>query len=487
MTVSELSPQASPPLNAGDAPATPPPQPALWRRIWRKVWRVLRWMLLAVLVLVVLVLGCWTVLPDEEQNPELQALLALQPEAHPEQNAFYALWGLDAAPERDAYQVGWQVVQAYEALLKSGGKPETFDPKPIIGSTAGAVPHAEINTCAAHEAPPCLDGIRAHRSELEALAKAQAPYLQRYRDLRQYDHFENTMTRAVSEPFMSWQHVGELSSLVDAQIVYGVEKPQTRAAALAELQQEVALWRRLGRDSNSLVAHFVAAAQLMHKLRLTSLLLSQSPAWASQYPAEFQALTQALDPADVSMDKALKMEVRFSAAIHQNMLNLTEEPWLLRRLASLQFRPNATLNTDLALRQRVLAVYAKRPIIDAAASAEAVPSVPLPNLASPSLWLYNPIGKVLNSIAGSQVYVDYFRRMIDLQAYSRLVELQRQIAVAHLPPDQVAAFVAGVGPDLRDPYTGQAMQYDAQAHTLSFHARGGSRTEGREYVVRLAL
>ena len=79
----------------------------------------------------------------------------------------------------------------------------------------------------------------------------------------------------------------------------------------------------------------------------------------------------------------------------------------------------------------------------------------------PRTWLYNPVGKVLASTTALQ-YSSYAYRLHDLVGYSRLVELQRQIALNHTPPEKIAEFVANAGAN-------------AAQHYLNFGRREGRK------------
>ncbi|MDR0476924.1 MAG: hypothetical protein LBH14_03160, partial [Desulfobulbaceae bacterium] len=59
----------------------------------------------------------------------------------------------------------------------------------------------------------------------------------------------------------------------------------------------------------------------------------------------------------------------------------------------------------------------------------------------------------------------------DLDGYIRLVALQAALRHDKVPRAQGADYVQRVGPDLRNPYDGQPMHWDAASSTLSFEGR----------------
>ena len=90
------------------------------------------------------------------------------------------------------------------------------------------------------------------------------------------------------------------------------------------------------------------------------------------------------------------------------------------------------------------------------------------NQSNPDIsWLYNPIGKSLVRIA-MPAYPDFIARVFDLAAYVQLVRAQLEARLANVASDQMPSFLGAVGPDARNPYTGQSFTWDAATHKLSF-------------------
>jgi len=65
----------------------------------------------------------------------------------------------------------------------------------------------------------------------------------------------------------------------------------------------------------------------------------------------------------------------------------------------------------------------------------------------------------------------YAERTHDLDGYIRLVALQAALRRDGVPPAQIAGYVQRAGPDLRNPYDGQPMRWDAAHATLSFEGK----------------
>ena len=90
---------------------------------------------------------------------------------------------------------------------------------------------------------------------------------------------------------------------------------------------------------------------------------------------------------------------------------------------------------------------------------------------APSLILYNPVGKTFMQISVPDTNT-YAFRLADLVTFSRLLELQRRIAVDKVQAEQVPAFLAGVDPALMNPYTEKPFDWDAGKKAISFAGHG---------------
>ncbi|MDD5336031.1 MAG: hypothetical protein PHS32_20035 [Rhodoferax sp.] len=457
--------------------------------------KALKWLLVAALGLLVLLLACWFLLPDETLHPEARKILAAPPSVPPDQNAFYLLWGLPASPELDPFQVGRQVVAAQLATFREKGQRVQFDPASFYGAKPyqGRIPsglYCDSGRKTAH----CLTALRAHRSELDAQRWAQDVYVQRYRALRNYPHFEQTMTPSPAAPLLSWQTVLALSELVDASIAFDMEQPERRAAALAELQAEIALWRRIGREADFLIDRTIITVLLRNKYRLLSELLTEYPAIAHQNRELVAQMTMPLTLADTDLRRVLSGEFRYGALLLENMVQDSKQGrqsgldhelprWVEELALRLFVRSNATLNLSFSRLTESGNFYAQS-ATQIESRADAFFKTYEVSSLDPRLWLYNPVGKILMSYQGSALLY-HSHKLHDLAGYTRLVELQRQIAAAHLPGDKVGSFLTSVDASLRDPYSGQPMTFDPVLQTISFRPRSEVSAGGDPLSVKL--
>lgn len=439
--------------------------------------RCLKWLSLSLLALIVSLLLCWWLIPDQKLDPGAQALLAAPTLPPAEQNAYFLLWGMKASPELDAHAVGQQIVAEHEKLL-AAGKVESLDPDKFYGAHPVKLKPAR-DRCD-FERQQCLTAYQNAERQIRADFASNALYIERYRSLRTYPQYaERALNMTATSRLPDYATTVNLSGLLDAWIALQVASPATRKAALDELVAETAVWKRLLHDSDSLISQMICVTILHHKYRLASEIMSAYPDTARQYSAQMTQITAPLSDKEIDFPRALASEFRFSASIFQDLRHALETTSavttgdkigkFLARLGA--YRANASINQRYATHQKISALYADNPqqLLAAPSAARANPD-PV-NWWNPATYFYNPVGNLLASI-GDPDFSQYAFRLHDLRAYTRMVELQRRIAEASIAPDHIPAALNNVGANLTNPYTGQPFDYDTAAQTLSFAGHG---------------
>ncbi len=457
------------------------------KNIFASLFRCIKWLLCGIAIIALVVLACWILLPDETLNPDAQRIIEAKPIVPPEQNAYYALWGLKASPELDAFEVGRQIVAAQAMAIQTKGYWADFNENSYLGASLLKTPKMRSGPTLfckrVAETPNCLASFREHRSEIETELRDLDSYVQRYRSLRNYPHFEEVMVLTAKMPFIAWAPVAHLSELMDAKIALDMAEPSRRELALNELQAEIVLWQKVGSSSDLLITRMMAASLLRKKYRLASELLSTYPEVALEQKDLLSKITRPLVDADTSVKRVFDGEFRFGAMMTQNLKSQIDvdpdggSAWLdlprgLNKFMFLVgFKTNATINLQYARLSAVGNFYSKSgPEI--ADSVDAFQKEPLTlNKFDPRTWMYNPVGKI-EALVATPEYGIYAYRLHDLAGYSRLVELQRQLALNRTPPEKMAEFIAAADTNLSDPYTGKPMAFDPVAQTISFTPRG---------------
>lgn len=396
----------------------------------------------------------------------------------------YAMWGLRASPELDAFDVGAKIVAAQAAAIQANGYWAEFNPAPYWGEKPlKAREGIELFCRSRAETPNCLTAYRANREAIEIELREQNIYVQRYRSLQNYPYFEEALTPTLSVSDISWASIIRLVDLVDAQIALDTVDPSRRATALSALLTEVSRWKKVGRETDLLATKMMSANLLRKQVRLASELLSAHPEIAFEHGDLIAKITEPLGMDDTHMKRTFNGEFRLAAVTIQNLKSHPNtKDGLKKFFLVVCLKPDATANMRYAHLEAVGDFYSKTGVeISAGATAFEASTIPFNEL-DPRTWLYNPYGKVLAGVAVPK-YSSYAYRLHDLAGYSRLVALQRQLALNRTPPEKIAEFIAAADANLTDPYTGKAMAYDPAKQTISFATRG--KTDAGEGVVKI--
>ena len=460
--------------------------------------KAVKWFFAILTAIVFGILMSWVLLSDEPLNPDARLVLEAAPKIAPEQNAFYALWGFTASPELDAFDVGKKIVAAQAAMVRSGDYTTKFNPDPYWGAKPFQSSVMPARYCKGmSDQQNCLAAMRVGRDVIETELREQDVYIQRYRDLRRYSQYEDVMTPTPNMPLFPLHTVMKMGELIDAKIAFDMEQPQKRAAALAELDAEIMLWKTISHGASTMLSRIMSTAQLGRKYRLASELLTEYPQIANEHHDIVAKITQPLAAVDTNMQRLFVGEFRYMAlAVHsvrydaninsEGVAELAVRPsWLAAPWEELTFKRNATINMQYKDMSASGNFYSQSAVEVLAKQGEFSEKLNHYKPYHPSTWLYNPAGKILSSIVTPQ-YARYAYRIHDLAGYSRLVELQRQLTLSRIPLTKTGEMIAASDANLFDPYTGKSMAFDAASQTISFSTKGNSSDDQNSLSVKLA-
>ncbi len=454
-------------------------------RFFRVMLRVLGWLVGTLLASVGVVLACWWILPDEDLLPEARAVLEAKPKVPPEQNAFYAMVGIAASPERDPFQVGRQIVERQVAFVtEKGPMAEGLKYDDLKGLSLSAKPF-RLKRCdtlgMASGGETCLERLRQQQLLLAAEQQAHATLLRRYRDLSRYPHFENTLAPSAGTGLLvDWSSVIDASTLTDAAIAQEVGVTAKQASVLLALHDDLLLWRRFGRDANTLLDRMLVTSILSRKLQMVSDLLREHPDLARNHKDLLVSIALPLDPNEIDLLRPLDGELRFSSSlIHAafapgaGTMTFTTGIWAdaVNFLGRKAMRLNATYNMRFRHLRKLADLNLQGGAALLAQQAEIDEKQRTIHWGDPRHYLYNPAGKIMFAV-GTSLQASYGYRMQDLLGFSRMVELQRRLAADGISGDAVAAYIGKSGTELPDPYTGRAFRYDASQRKIFMDAHG---------------
>jgi hypothetical protein len=465
----------------------------------RACLRVIKWLLIVVLVLVGALFAINAV--DESLKPEAAAALRWpDPAVKDGDNGYFALVGLSAPSGQDAADWGRRWVEAMNRAssgdeIKAAEKSLAAAPFKLVG--------AATPLCDFRADQPCAPQAVKNAGAIAQLTADNAELLGRYAALGRFPQVADTYRpQSISHPIIGVMPYGYAQRLLLSQRLAELDK-EGGAPALASIAADIDLQRKVLAGAGSLILKMAANAALARDYQALAEVLRRHSELAAAEAATLQRILAPLNSQELALTPALMAEFRGMAAVLDDpaiadpatyqlvqtlgaaapaitapappilkaaVLDAVLAP-LLKGTVAVLLQKNATRNFQF----EVIGAYAALDSLPASGYAEAERALRARQDEGPNwTWLYNPIGKLLMSIALPD-FSNYKRRLFDTEGLRRLVVLQAQIAAQRIADADIPAFLAKSEPSLADPYTAKAMGWDAAQRALVFTPAKNSR------------
>jgi hypothetical protein len=281
--------------------------------------RTVKWLLIVVAGIPLLIVSCWWLIPDKKSSAGVEDLLAPKPVPSFAENGYFVFWGMRASAAFDPHAVGRSIVAEHERLVAANANLGNFKIDPFLGPTP-----LSLNMTSERCDPSrhsCLAFYQGMRPQIESDIASYAPYVERYRAIRNYPQFsERVASWRFTSPLPEYATIVTLSGLVDATIALRAALVETRQAALDELAAEVAMWRHILRDSDSLLTQMISVAVLHRKYSLASDIMSAYPDAARTHAAAMARVTVPLSVKEIKLVRSLQNEFRISASMYRDFM-----------------------------------------------------------------------------------------------------------------------------------------------------------------------
>lgn len=456
------------------------------------IGRLLKWGGIAVgslvlLALVLFAIACVINMRDEPLSPRAMALLK---EPHnpyrPEENLYVALVGFDAPAGEFVVTYGQARVDRYNAQLDAVLRDPMAAPteKPDLRSLQfkGKFEFPHRSQSYWNEIPP-------HRQDVEKLLADNHELYERYLALHQRRGYFQTARPSVFVPITYVPTSVRLLFLANLVLRMRSDDPRERQQGLADLEDDVRLWRMMLAADGTFVSKMVAIAYLHSVEQLLAEAIADPHSSIPAGPDDAQAVAPLFPLNDWNIGNVYPAEFRVHQTILEQMRYMyksgwTPPPdpdvgwmqcWASRFLQSLQgyfLQINATENLFAEQGDRL-----SRAAAPGAASAD--PSDPFSTIR----FVYNPTGKTLEAIADSG-YGGYPLRAWDGAAFQRLVRLSYEIRRQRIDPAGIPAFMKQHPEWSTHPSDGRSFVWDSAAGTIRVQTLGKD-TSGRVYFVHV--
>ncbi|MBP7453854.1 MAG: hypothetical protein KA914_13805 [Ottowia sp.] len=445
------------------------------RTVLHRSWRVLRWALLALVLLTACAIAAlwWANRQDDALRPEVVAAMAFTPpdaEAM-RRNGYFTMLGLGAPADQDALTAGQRFFAAQLADYSE------FQVKGTLDSSAirGAFPHRSVQLGATRcdaEVSDCFGHYLTHASAVRDHLHRQRSLVARYLSLRDFTDYTEVTPPYIGIVFPHYSDVVAASELVGMQAALAAHDGNSDEA-LSQLEANAAIHRQLASGSRTMMGAMVALAADMRQQRLIAGL---ARAWAPLDAGQAGRLARLLETLPPTMAATMAGELSFSLAAYGMSIphDTAEMAWSSRvsrwfdnRVTALAYLPNATLNEAFDEWSEAIRLSELPPDqIDAA-----VQALGLQNRSSILTRWRNPVGQVLLGFSDPPVMLPYIERAHDVNGHRRLVQLQIAALRERVTPQHMPDWLAAQAPALRNPYTLQPMGWDAATQSLVFEGR----------------
>ena len=467
---------------------------------------LLKWggIVLGCLVLVALLLFAvaWTMnLRDEPLTSEAQALLVPPPNRYaPEDNIYLALAGLDAPSGESVTAAGLARIERFNRQIDLALR----DPRPeTLGGAAqdqgprlefrGDVSFCEpLNRSVWNDAP-------AHKTDIAKLLADNAELYQRYVGLHRRPGFHETAHPGITAPpvYLAANPIRKLF-LADAALRLRTGESRAQRAALADLTDDVRLWRAVLTGRGALISKMIAIAYLEGDYLVLADMIADSQAPVAVGTADADVIVPLFAPGDWNIGSVFAEEFRFEVATLEQLQRASAtglpvperytgdillQSWnRAENIAGAHFfKLHATENQFARNAARLIVSAAANPAAFAAKSRQPLESLPASEWA---VWLsYNPIGQILAAIPASAL-TGYAPRAWDGAALQRLVRLSYEIRRQGIEPAGIPAFLARHPEWSTHPGDGRPFLWDAKNGELRVQTMGRQQA-GRRFSIRI--
>ncbi|MGP8033812.1 MAG: hypothetical protein ACLPQ6_06645 [Steroidobacteraceae bacterium] len=452
--------------------------------------RLLKWSGIAVGSLVLLALILFAIafainMRDEPLSPKAMALLKEPPNPYrPEQNLYVALLGFDAPAGESVIAAGQARIDRYNSELDRALR----DPSGMATPTEKSDPRS-LQFKGTFEFPPPAKSywneIPPHRQEVEKLLNDNRELYERYLALH---HLRGYFQSARPSIFVPIAYLPQnVRPLFLANLVLRIrgDDPGARQQGLADLEDDLQLWRVMLAADGTFLSKMVAIAYLHAGEQLLADAIADPRASIPVGADDAQAVAPLFPLGEWNIGPALSGEFRVSQTILEQMRTMARSGWVApdagwvqrfsNRIGNHFFQINATENLFAEQVDRLTRAAAPGSVGSAGAAAE--------NPFATIRTVYNPTGKIIAAIAESG-WGGYPARAWDGAAFQRLVRLSYEIRRQRIDTAAIPAFMKQHPEWSTHPSDGRSFVFDGSAGTIGVQNLG-KETNGRVFFVHL--
>jgi hypothetical protein len=206
---------------------------------------------------------------DEQLSDDVKAVLEPRNQLDKSNNAFYAIWGLTAANEKDFMVSGQKLVERYlENKNKTGSEALTDnDYLDIMGGNDFDIQWLEtVENCTARRSLKCTEHLAERIKNQPLESERLAVLLQRYSEILDLNDYQSLDNYTFTSPLPPYGVIMRVRQVYLAKALL-LESPD---AVINALGKDISFWRMMLREGDSLIDKMIAIASLWSNTQAVS-------------------------------------------------------------------------------------------------------------------------------------------------------------------------------------------------------------------------
>lgn len=280
--------------------------------------KVLKWAGVALLMLLAVVGGLWSLSrfhgPTEAQK---QALAVLAQKDVPKgRNAFAAIWLLPYDVPKDQLEaVTAQDMERFRKLPpyragKAGGEINSSAFKSVADGRFNRLTGDEVrNKACSFREGDCLAKVRSNPKAYSRWRNDNAKLIERVEAIHGYDYYRNMLPARLDAPFPKFQYFTVLPTVRALDFVKG-----RTDAAVDMTCRDISMYRKLSKGTDSLIASMIDLGGIHASSRLLAEMLSELPV-DFPLPESCKAATVVPSVEEISLCNAMRGEAAYSSSV----------------------------------------------------------------------------------------------------------------------------------------------------------------------------
>ncbi|PLX97480.1 MAG: hypothetical protein C0622_12975 [Desulfuromonas sp.] len=317
-----------------------------------------------------------------------------------------------------------------------------------------------------------LECVVEHPEEVSLWLRENAELVRRYRELRSYSCFVEPLDFGAYMPFPGFSQLRNGQVGIFFETALKADRGDI-AGAFSEVEKDVEFWRFVLRNSETFITRLIAIACMTRDLEFVSDLGAKYPLDTESEVTQ-EKILRSFAAEELSFEKVIIGEIRYLLANFEIQDKVFPKGW---SWDALLYKSDATLNQVVRINENRLYLASLSPR-QFAQTLRVTPDCYENNWRMGLSFLYNPTGEILAVMASSISFSNFMESGHELEGIRRIAWLKILASREEVPPQEMPQFLQEHAAELGNPYTGKAMNWDAEQNRIFFPKLNGEGDRG---------